>query len=180
MPMTTAAAPIPMSDAERARRVGLALDFALRHIGVCEDPIGSNRGPEIDAWATEFGSPVGSFWCALAVGKARKEGGLWIPSHDVGSCDEWVYQATRVGLSIERPQPGAAVVYTNHNHIEGGRYAGQLDAVHIGIILRTTPALLSIEGNTVIGRFDRSGFVQALKEVDRTRVLAYIAPCGEL
>src|SRR4051812_12670955 len=161
-----------------AGSVQKALDFALLHVGVCEDPIGSNRGLEIDAWATEFGSPLGSFWCALAVGKARKEGGLWIPTHDVGSCDEWVCQATRDGLIIDQPTPGAAVVYTNHNRIANGRYAGQLDAVHIGLVLRTTPALLSIEGNTVIGPFDRNGFVQALKEVDRGRVLCYIAPRG--
>jgi hypothetical protein len=153
-----------------------ALDFALLHIGVCEDPIGSNRGPEIDAWATEFGSPLGSFWCALAVGKARKAGDLWIPSQDVGSCDEWVYQANRQGLMTQNPTSGAAVVYTNHKRISGGRYDGQLDAVHIGLVLRTTPALLSIEGNTVIGPFDRNGFVQALKEVDRSRVLGYVAP----
>ena len=151
-----------------------ALDFALLHVGTCEDPIGSNRGREIDAWATEFGSPLGSFWCALAVGKARKEGGLWIPTEDVGSCDEWVYQATRDGLLAAEPAPGSAVVYTNHHHIEGGRYDGQLDAVHIGLVLRTSPALLSIEGNTVLGPFDRNGFVQALKEVDRSRVLGYV------
>jgi hypothetical protein len=155
-----------------------ALDFALMHVGVCEDPIGSNRGPEIDAWATEFGSPVGSFWCALAVGKARKEGGLWVPSKDVGSCYEWIYQATREGLLETEPSPGAVVVYTSHKRIEGGRYDGQLDAVHIGLVLRTTPALLSIEGNTVIGPFDRNGFVQALKEIDRGRVLTYVAPAA--
>src|ERR1051325_3703632 len=99
----TMATPMVLDSAERARRVGVALDFALRHIGVCEDPIGSNRGPEIDAWATEFGSPLGSFWCALAVGKARKEGGLWIPEQDVGSCDEWVYAARRGGFLVHDP-----------------------------------------------------------------------------
>lgn len=156
--------------------VGAALDFALRHVGVCEDPVGSNRGPEIDAWAREFGSPLGSYWCALAVGKSRKVGGLWIPSHDVGACNEWVLQATRDGLIRKEPEPGAAVVYTNHQKIVGGRYDGELDAVHIGLVLRVTPALLAIEGNTVIGPFDRDGWVQALKEVDPRRVLAYLSP----
>src|ERR1044071_5145746 len=121
-----------------------ALDFALLHVGTCEDPIGSNRGREIDAWATEFGSPLGSFWCALAVGKARKEGGLWIPTEDVGSCDEWVYQATRAGLLAAERAPCSTVVYTNHHHIEGVPYACQLYAVHICLVLRTSPALLSI------------------------------------
>jgi hypothetical protein len=156
--------------------VTAALDYARRHVGVCEDPIGSNRGPEIDAWAEEFGSPVGSFWCALSVGKSRKEGGLWIPAHDVGSCDEWVLAAKAAGLMTGQPQPGAAVIYTSGKRISGGRYDGQLDAVHIGLVLRVSPALLSIEGNTVLGPFDRNGFVQTLKEVDVSRVLGYVSP----
>jgi hypothetical protein len=156
--------------------VAASLDFALRHVGVCEDPPGSNRGPEIDAWAREFGSPVGSYWCALSVGMARKAGGLWIPTCDVGACNEWVFQGTRAGLVIKDPLPGSAVVYTNGQVIHGGRYDGQHDAVHIGLVLRVAPVLLSIEGNTVIGAFDRNGWVQALKEVDNRRVLCFLSP----
>jgi hypothetical protein len=62
------------------------------------------------------------------------------------------------------------------NLITSGRYAGQMDAVHIGLVLRVEPVLLSIEGNTVLGPFDRNGFVQALKEVDLKRILTYIGP----
>jgi hypothetical protein len=157
-------------------QVKRALDFALTNIGVCEDPLGSNRGPEIDAWAREFDSPVGSFWCALAVAKARREGGLWVPEHDAGSCDEWWYGAQRAGYAAQVPSPGAAVVYTNGRGIVGGRYDGQPDAVHIGIVLRLTPALLSIEGNTTLGKYDKDGFVQALKEVNQACVLGYVRP----
>jgi len=153
-----------------------ALDFALTNIGVSEEPPGSNRGPEIDAWTRELGSPLGSFWCAIAVAKARKEGGLWIPHMMAGTCNEWVYEAEGIGLLLENPVPGAAVVYTNHVRIAGGRYDGQLQAVHVGLVLRDEPVLMSIEGNTTLGRFDRNGYVQTLKEVDRSRVLCYIAP----
>ena len=159
-----------------APNVDAALEFALLHVGVCEDPVGSNRGPDIDAWANEFGSPLGSYWCALSVGKARTCGGLWTPSHDVGACNEWVLQATADHVTAKDPEPGAAVVYTNSNRLTSGRYAGQMDAVHIGLVLRVEPVLLSIEGNTVLGPFDRNGFVQALKEVDVKRVLTYIGP----
>jgi len=170
---------LPTTDPSRSALVMTyerAIDYALQHVGVCEDPVGSNRGPEIDAWAREFGSPLGSSWCALSVGKSRKVGGLWIPTNDVGACNEWVFQATRAGLTRTAPEPGAAVVYTNGQRIVGGRYDGQLDAVHIGLVLRVTPVLLSIEGNTVLGAFDRNGFVQALKEVEIKRVLCYVAP----
>jgi hypothetical protein len=153
-----------------------ALYFALTHIGVCEQPPGSNRGPEIDAWCQEFGSPLGSYWCALSIGKARKVGGLWVPSDSVGACNEWVYQATTDGLTTSTPVPGAAVVYGNGTHIEGGRYDGELDAVHIGIVLRVEPVLLSIEGNTTLEGESKSGWIQTLKEVNRAHVLTYILP----
>src|SRR5258708_16281296 len=175
--MTTPTAdPSPFGLGMAATGIDKAIDYARRHIGVCEEPPGSNRGPEIDAWAQEFGSPLGSFWCALSVGKARKEGGLWIPSYDVGACNEWVLQGTRAGLVTKDPVPGAAVVYTNGQVVSGGRYDGQHNAVHIGLVLRVQPVLLSIEGNTVLGAFDRNGWVQALKEVDTKRVLCYVAP----
>jgi hypothetical protein len=174
--MTAFATSVPTIAAPTA--VAAAIDYALRHVGVCEEPPGSNRGPEIDAWAKEFGSPLGSYWCALSVGKARKVGGLWIPTHDVGACNEWVLQATHAGLVTTEPIPGAAVVYTNGQLVAGGRYDGQRDAVHIGLVLRVEPVLLSIEGNTVLGAFDRNGWVQTLKEVDTRRVLCYLSPVG--
>jgi len=73
-----------------------ALDFALANIGVCEDRAGSNRGPELDTWARELASAVGSYWCALAVAKARKEGGLWIPPYNAGN---WDWPATSLSLA---------------------------------------------------------------------------------
>ncbi len=159
-----------------AEKITAAIDFALNNVSVCEDPPGSNRGPEIDAWAKEFGSPEGSFWCALAVGKARKTGGLWVPSRDVGSCDEWYLQAEQQGKLLASPCHGAAVLYTNGKLIESGRYAGRKDAVHIGLIVRVNPRLMSVEGNTTLGKYDRNGDVQTLKDVDAKRVLGYVAP----
>ena len=153
-----------------------ALYFALTHIGVCEVPPGSNRGPEIDAWCTEFGSPLGSYWCAIAVAKARKAGSLWIPFHDVGACNEWLFEAERDGLTTSTPQPGAAVVYGNGTHVSDGRYQGQLDAVHIGLVLRVEPVLLAIEGNTTLNGESRNGWIQTLKAVDRSRVVTFILP----
>ena len=72
--------------------------------------------------------------------------------------------------------PGAAVVYTNLKGLVAGRYIGQLDAVHMGLVLRVKPVLLSIEGNTTLAKYDRNGFVQALKEVDEDRAYTYILP----
>lgn len=153
-----------------------AIDFALTNIGVCEDPPGSNRGPEIDRWTKEAGAPLGSPWCAIAAWKASKTGGLWVPSQDVASCDEWFYQAERKGLCSKTPVIGARVLYTNGKQVPSGRYAGRPDAVHIGIIERVSPKLLSIEGNTTLGKYDREGYLQTVKEVDASRVLTYVLP----
>jgi hypothetical protein len=155
-------------------QVRRALDFALTNIGVCENPVGSNRGPEIDAWAREFGSPLGSYWCALAVAKARKEGGLWVPARDAGACNAWVSQGIAAGLLTTEPRAGRVVVYTNHERIASGVYAGQLDAVHMGLVLRVHPVLCSIEGNTTLGPYDRNGYIRSIKAVERARVLCYI------
>lgn len=156
--------------------VAAAIDWALLNVGVCEVPPGSNRGPEIDEWAKEFGSPLGSYWCALSVGKARKAGGLWIPTRDVGSCDEWYLQAERAGKIIAKPVHGAAVLYTNGKVMGPGRYAGRKDANHIGLVNRVSPVLLNIEGNTTLGKYDRNGFIQTMKQVAIERVLCYVAP----
>src|SRR5258708_2954533 len=92
-----------------------------------------------------------------------------------GGGKEGGYEARAGGLIRKVPEPGAGVVYTNGTVVSGGRYGGQLDAIHIGIVLRVEPVLLSIEGNTVISAFDRNGFVQALKEVVLKRVFCFIS-----
>jgi hypothetical protein len=43
-------------------------------------------------------------------------------------------------------------------------------------VLRTAPVLLSIEGNTTLGKYETTGYVQALKRIDPARVLCYIDP----
>ena len=164
---------VPANVSDNVRR---ALHFALTNIRVRDNPVGSNRGREIDAWARELGAALGSFWCPLAVAMARKEGGLWIPSHHAGNCNEWMCQACDVGLFSERPVPGAAVLYTNFQTLLTGPYFGLLDTVHIGLVLRVNPVLLSIEGKTTLGKYDRRGWVQTLRKVDRSRVIGFVLP----
>lgn len=153
------------------------LDYTATLAGVVEDPPGSNRGPDIDAWAQEFGSPLGSYWCALMVGHTRAKHGLWLPPRRelVGSCDEWYKAAREAGILMKIGVPGAAVLYTNGRTIPDGRYAGQPDMVHIGTMLRNNPPM-AWEGNTSLGKFDRNGFTLALKAIDVARVAGYVLP----
>jgi hypothetical protein len=50
------------------------------------------------------------------------------------------------------------------------------DASHIGVVVRTEPLLLSVEGNTSIDAFSRNGVAVDLKQVNRPRVLGYVSP----
>jgi hypothetical protein len=44
------------------------VENAIRSIGTLEDPLGSNRGPEIDKMNLRAGVPLGSYWCASWAG----------------------------------------------------------------------------------------------------------------
>ncbi|MBA3890985.1 MAG: hypothetical protein H0X64_10685 [Gemmatimonadaceae bacterium] len=157
-------------------KVAACLDYASTLVGVTEVPLGSNRAPDIDAWCREFGSPLGSYWCALYVGHVRKTHGLWVPSRDVGNCDEWVLQARERGLASSTPVPGAAAVFTNWSRHTSGRYKGQHDAVHISLVLRVTPRLEDLGGNTTLTGFSRNGDTVAKKGIDRNRILCWVLP----
>lgn len=74
------------------------------------------------------------------------------------------------------PVVGAAVIYTSGKRLAAGCYAGQLDAVHMGLVLRTAPRTFAIEGNTTLGKYDRNGYVLTLKEVEQGRVLCFVLP----
>jgi hypothetical protein len=157
-------------------RLRPTIDWALSNVGVSEIYRGSNRGPEIDDWARDLGSPPGGYWCALAVARARKEAGLWIRSHDVDSPDEWVYQARKARLVGLSPTPGAVVVYTRWKQHCSGRYAKRFEAVDLGLVVRVKPQVMAMKACTNRGKYNRSGVVLGLREVENARVLCYIPP----
>lgn len=135
---------------------------ALTDVGVVEMPPGSNRSGVIDEYNLRAGVPPGSYWCASAVGAWWKDCGAEVPP-GYASCDAWL--RWRGGLSPV-PTPGAAVLY--------GRPG---DATHIGVVVRVTPVLLSVEGNTTLGgEFNRNGIAVDLKPVATGRVLGYVHP----
>jgi hypothetical protein len=81
----------------------LLLDVLRGQIGVRERPMGSNRGPEVDAYNAAAKAPMGSPWCAavrawanLKVGMPVPEGAAYSPS--------WFPKSRRVGS----PRPGDA------------------------------------------------------------------------
>jgi hypothetical protein len=144
------------------------VERALRSIGMLEEPPGSNRGPDIDALNLRAGVPVGSYWCASWAGSVWQDAGAEVPN-GYASCDRWMEWAKQTNRwTTTTNSPGCAVLY------------GKLgDATHIGILVRTSPMILSIEGNTSVegGGFERNGTAVSLKLVnERDPVLGYAHP----
>jgi len=138
---------------------------AAKDVGICEVPPGSNRSGRIDQYNAAVGAPVGSYWCASAVSAWFREAGAMTPPMGAASCDRWMTWAKAQGLWRSEPAIGRAVVYGKPG-----------DASHIGVVVRTAPHLLSMEGNTTLDGYSRNGEVVTLKYVRVVRVLGYIEP----
>ncbi len=145
---------------------------SLLDIGICEMPLGSNRSGVIDGYNTRSHAPIGSYWCASAVGAWWQDAGLAVP-RGYASCDNWLRWAKETQRFVpvgQTPPLGGAVLYGRGD-----------DARHIGQIVRVTPLILSVEGNTTVEgaafSASRNGVAVSLKEVTTSDpVLGYVLP----
>lgn len=143
------------------------IEGALADVLVCEEPLGSNRGACIDLWNKAAGVPAGSFWCASWAASVWRRAGAQLPPFPA-ACDDWMRWAKRYGHWDTHPSYGAAVLYG----VPG-------DARHIGIVVRLTPFVGSIEGNATVegSQFERNGTAVAVKLVTpHDPVLGYVRP----
>ena len=143
----------PMTDALTASIVRTALSY----VGACEEPPGSNRGPEIDGWNTARGAPLGSFWCAsFAASMWQDAGAPTAGKYKDPSCDQLMAWCRLTGRWSPTPALGAFIFYG----VPG-------DAKHIGIVVRTTPYLVTVEGNAAWGgAFTANGETVITRRVD--------------
>ena len=144
------------------------VENALRCIGALEEPLGSNRGAEIDKWNLRAGVPVGSYWCASWAGAMWQDAGAEVPK-GYASCDAWLFWSRQTNrYTSHTAAPGCAVLYGKGS-----------DARHIGLIIRTMPLVLAVEANTTVegAAFERNGTAVALKVVnERDPVLGFVHP----
>lgn len=145
------------------------VEAAHNDIGEHEDPPGSNRGAYVDAVNLEFGSPLGSYWCANAGGHWWKKAGATLPPDNVGSVARWMRFAQHAGLWVQAPAPGYAIIY-------GAPETGVPD--HLTIVEQVVGArVLEIGGNTTLtAGFDRNGWIVQQKEANYKRILGYVRP----
>ena len=136
---------------------------ALDDVGEMETPAGSNRGPYVDALNAAAGSPLGSFWCATAATKWRRQGGASIPPHDAGSCEAWRKWAFETGRFGSHPDYGAVALYGE----------SPTHASHCGLVVRLGP-VCDVEANTSLAGYSRNGEVVTLKAVDTVRLIGFV------
>jgi hypothetical protein len=162
---------IPDSTPLVCRRI---VTIAQGEIPILENPIGSNRSPEIDAMCKEFGVPLASYWCALWTAHVWREAGAEIPpvSNAKGwhpaiaeTWRQWAFQTCRF---TSKPQLGYAVLYGS---------GASKPAHHIGCaVVSTFPIVMDLEGNTSETGFSREGEMTGLKRVDTARLIGYVSP----
>lgn len=138
---------------------------AMADLGICENPPSSNRSGRIDEYNARAGAPDGSYWCASFSTACYVDAGADVPLSARASCDTIMAWAKKNGTWHAKPIEGALVLYGT-----------PADAHHIGIVIRLTPYLLSIEGNTAYGGFSVNGEAVLVKKVDTTRVVGYVHP----
>lgn len=155
----------PWLDATTPQLNAAIVRRALLDIGLCEIPPGSNRSGRIDEYNSATGAPIGSYWCASALTAWWREAGAATPPKDAASCDAWMAWAKLTHRWTQHALPGYAVLYGTPT-----------DASHCGVVVRASPLLLSCEGNTSLGGFDRNGVAVDLKLVNTPRVLGYVSP----
>lgn len=156
---------------------------AAQDLGVCEDPPSSNRGVDIDGWNQLAGAPLGSFWCASWATAIWEDCNAEVPAKGRASCDNLVAWAKREKLWIQNDPvnrepkvlPGCMVIYTNGKKLSVS--PDELDAIHVGVVVRVTPYLMSMEGNAALGGgFSNNGEAVVLRKVDLARVYGFITP----
>ena len=126
-----------------------ALAFASTQIGVMEQPVGSNKGPEVNAYLASVGVAPGNFWCMAFIHfcfiKAAKAAGMANTFPKTGSCvAAWdmaaAFRVTKQA-AIANPAlvgPGAVFVFDF-----GGGHG------HTGFVKAASGgALRTVEGNS--------------------------------
>lgn len=141
---------------------------AFADAGICEVPVSSNRSGRIDEYNKRAGAPVGSYWCASWATAVWEDCGASLPRSGRASCDALMQWAKAKGQWSQKPVIGALILY-------GSRQP--LDANHVGIVIRISPIVRTLEGNAgVAGGVTRNGEGVEMKVAALDRVLGYVHP----
>jgi hypothetical protein len=166
-----ASGPVPLR--EQPALGAAILDRARRDIAILENPLYSDRSPEIDAMRGRWGIPPGGCRCALWAATIWADAGAEVPPidpekgwhpADPQSWYEWALQTGRFG---SRPAIGCAVLYGA---------CGRPPARHMGAaIVAVTPFLLDVAEITSACSPGRAGELSTVA-VDLEHLIGYVHP----
>lgn len=158
----------PWLPAGTDERIAYVVRYALSRVGVCESPLGSNTGAEVDEWNRLSGAARASFWCASFASSVWRSGRLATAGKGRDpSCDELMNFAKSSKRWSKTPALGALVFYGPNAE----------DAQHIAIVVRTSPVLLVVGGNERLGAVSsRNGVAVQLRAEQRPDILGYAHP----
>lgn len=146
---------------------------AQSDIPILENPIGSNRSPELDALADKWDVPRGQAWCAGWTAEKWKNAGAEVPpvrdakGWHPWKAETWHQWALETCRFSSTPAKGYAVLYGN---------GGKGPATHIACcVVSLVPILMDLEGNTSETGFSREGELTELKRVNLERLIGYVA-----
>lgn len=162
--------------------VGVVAELVIREaharVGIREHPVGSNRGPQIDAWLRLAKVPESvilggnGFWCAAWAGAMWRAGGITELPGGYGDCDVLLRWAQQTRRWSPVPTLAAMVLYG-----KPGPAGHAPDAKHVGIVADLEKPYLSFEANTTVegSTFERNGTAVAMKLIDaHDPVLGYV------
>lgn len=145
---------------------------ALRDVGLCEIPKGSNRSTRIDRYLRESGVPDSvirsgeGFWCAAWAGAVYRDCGARVPLA-YAACQNWLNWGLKQGTLKKAPAVGAVVLYMSG--------ANRSKTHHCGIVIRVDNGYtVSIEANTTLNGYSDNGLFCGIKEVSVDKVIGYV------
>ena len=129
---------------------------ARQQIGVREQPLGSNRGPEVDEYNRTAGAPLGSPWCASVQHWTGVQIGLKLPN---AYSPSWFPRARQIPAHQVRPGDFAGVFHSSLNRIAHIAVVERVDGNRVITLEGNTNAEGSREGH---GYFRRSRLINSL------------------
>ena len=122
------------------------IKVAKSQVGVMEDPVGSNRGPEINKYLASVDCPPGNFWCAAFI--------------------YWCFKEASQNLSVPNPVFKTAGCLMNWNHSKGKRITSAEAAANPSLIIPGQLFILDFgsgKGHTGIIEKVEGGFLHTIE-----------------
>lgn len=129
----------------------LALQLALKQLGVKEHPAGSNSGPKITTWLRRAGIRTPAPWCMAFVWCMFDDAGLKLEYPNLASVGFFQDWAAKHGYIVAKPARGDVVCY---------RFDADSWPDHVGIVKSVSgQEITAVEGNTAVGNDSNGGQV---------------------